>query len=102
MSADSMPLAQFEGYINKLKESVDRIDTLSKAIRSDVLYDITDPMFDMIVDILEICFNDKEKWIEYWVMELDFGNKYKDGMIKKGKTTIPLKTAKDLYDFLKG
>ena len=102
MSADIMPLAQFEGYMSKLKESVDSIDTISKALRSDVFYDITDPMFDMIVDILEICFNDKEKWIEYWVMELDFGNKYKDGTIKKGKTTIPLKTAKDLYYFLKG
>jgi hypothetical protein len=102
MVSDIMPLVQFEGYINKLKESTDRIDTLSKAIRSDVLYDITDHMFDMIVDILEICFNDKGKWIEYWVFELDFGNKYKDGMIKNGKTTIPLKTVKDLYDLLKG
>ena len=102
MSADSIPLAQFEGYISKLKECTDRIDTISKAIRSDVLYDITDPMFDMIVDLLEICFNDKEKWIEYWVFELDFGDKYKDGMVKNGETTIPLKTAKDLYDLLKG
>lgn len=102
MAPGSMTLAQFEGYISKLKERTDRIDIISKVLRSDVLYDITDPMFDMIVDILEICFNDKEKWIEYWVMELDFGNKYKDGMIKNGKTTIPLKTAKDLYDLLKG
>ena len=102
MASSNMTLKQFEGHINKLKESTDRIDTFSKAIRSDVLYDITDPMFDMIVDLLEICFNDKEKWIEYWVFELDFGNKYKEGMIKRDKTTIPLKTAKDLYDLLKG
>ena len=102
MVSDIMTLTQFEGYISKLKECTDRIDTISKAIRSDVFYDITDPMFDMIVDILEICFNDKQKWIEYWVMELDFGDKYRDGMIKKGKTIIPLKTVKDLYDLLKG
>ena len=102
MVSDIMPLAQFEVYISKLKECTDRIDTISKAIRSDVFYDITDPMFDMIVDILEICFNDKEKWIEYWVMELDFGDNYRDGMIWRGNQTIPLKTAKDLYYFLKG
>lgn len=102
MAPGSMTLAQFEGYISKLKERTDRIDTISKVLRSDVLYDITDPMFDMIVDLLEICFNDKEKWIYYWVIELDFGDKYRDGMIRRGKTTIPLKTVKDLYYLLKG
>ena len=102
MAPGSMTLAQFEGYISKLKERTDRIDIISKVLRSDVLYDITDSMFDTIVDLLEICFNDKEKWIEYWVMELDFGNKYKEGTITRGKTTILLKTAKDLYDLLKG
>lgn len=102
MSADIMTLAQFEGYISNLKECTERSDTLSKAIRSDILYDITDPMFDIIVDLLEICFKDKEKWIEYWVFELDFGDKYKEGMVEIDKTTIHLKTSKDLYDLLKG
>lgn len=44
---------------------------------------------------------DKDEWISYFMWELDFGKKYKDGIIldSEGKN-IRLDTAEKLYDFL--
>ena len=55
---------------------------------------------DSLVKILQQNFNDEhsESWIEYYLWELDFGN-------KQGKVTVQnkpfvLKTANNLYDLL--
>lgn len=53
--------------------------------------------------LLHLMFEDKDidEWISYFCFELDFGRKYKDGIItdKDGKN-IPLATTKDLYALL--
>ena len=54
---------------------------------------------------LEKMFGDDNEtacgWIEYFVYELDFGKKYKDGMIKDGEGNyIKLATVTDLYNLL--
>lgn len=44
---------------------------------------------------------DKDEWIDYFCFELDFGKKWKEGMItEKDGTDIILKTSEDLYDLL--
>ena len=56
---------------------------------------------ETVIDLLEYIFNDEGEWIQYWTFELDFGKRYEDGWVKrKDGTTIPLKTAEDLYDLL--
>lgn len=55
-----------------------------------------------VINLLETIFKDEEdRWIDYWIWELDFGEKYEDGTVTdKDGTVIPLKTAEELYDFL--
>lgn len=55
-----------------------------------------------LLELLHLFFEkDSDEWISYFCFELDFGRKYKDGMItdKNGKN-IQLKTIDDLYDLL--
>lgn len=57
----------------------------------------------MIFNLLKMAFNDniEHSWIEYFIYELDFGKKYKDGMIlEKDGSLINLSTTKKLYNFL--
>ena len=56
---------------------------------------------ETVVDLLEYIFNDKKRWIKYWIFELDFGKDYEDGDVKdEHGEVIPLKTVEDLYDLL--
>ena len=56
---------------------------------------------ETVIDLLEFIFDDKNQWIRYWVLELDFGKYYEDGDAKyTDGSNIPLKTVEDLYDLL--
>jgi hypothetical protein len=53
--------------------------------------------------LLKIAFNDnhKDSWIDYFIYELDFGSKYKNGCVtNKDGSNIDLSTSEKLYDFL--
>jgi hypothetical protein len=53
----------------------------------------------LVLKALELAMNDTEKWIEYWLYELDYGKKAKENsVIDIDGTTIPLKTIDDLYN----
>jgi hypothetical protein len=57
---------------------------------------------NQLIEILQIAMNDnhKDSWIEYFIWELDFGRKWKKGMVKiKGKD-FKLQNAYDLWDLL--
>ena len=55
-----------------------------------------------IINLLEALFKDEEdNWIDYWIGELDVGEKYEEGTVTdEDGSIIPLKTAEELYDFL--
>lgn len=54
-----------------------------------------------VVDLLEYIFNDVNEWIQYWTLELEFGERYEDGNVQdKDGNNISLKTSEDLYDLL--
>ena len=51
---------------------------------------------------IEMFDNHDHSWIEYFIYELDFGNKYKSGCAKyTDGEIIDLSSAESLYDFLK-
>ncbi|MBP5564957.1 MAG: hypothetical protein J6X45_04460 [Lachnospiraceae bacterium] len=54
-----------------------------------------------VIDLLSIIMNDKERDIEYFCYELDFGQAWQSGMItdKYGKD-IDLSTPEKLYDWI--
>ncbi len=52
---------------------------------------------------LQVQFKDetKDSWIEYYLWELDFGKKYKDGCVtRKDKSIVNLSDAGNLYEWL--
>ncbi len=55
---------------------------------------------DIVIRLLEIMFNDEDT-ISWWIYDLEYGKKYKDGCItEKDGTIIDVSTAEKLYDFL--
>lgn len=58
-----------------------------------------------MVELLSILMEDESGWISYFIYELEFGRRYKEGDItatdKNGKeVAIPMKTIDDLYKVL--
>ena len=54
-----------------------------------------------MVDLLKSVMHDKYDDIEYFIYELNFGEKYEDGMIReKDGTLIDFSTAENVYDYL--
>lgn len=95
----------FVKAINDVKTAYDfqmRLDDFYRKNRGYRNVDYPD-CIDTIIDLLHSLFGraDRNGWIEYFCFELDFGRKYKDGMIiYKNGGNIRMKTAEDLYDFL--
>lgn len=54
----------------------------------------------LMIDILEDVFDDKNEWISYFIYELDFGKKWRNGTITFNGEDIPMSTARGLYDVL--
>lgn len=80
-------------------------DEICKAITSfcndSCFYDTkyaTKGLFDLLVSTMK----DTSEWIEYWLYELDCGNKYRPSSVTdvRGKP-IKIKTIADLYALLK-
>lgn len=90
--------------INDLKRNDEFLDDIRDVFRKhqkeEQIY--STGLKDKIVNLLETIFDDnKTNWISYWIWELDFGEKYKEGDVtEKDGIVIPLKTAEELYDFL--
>ncbi len=56
---------------------------------------------DAILRILKDDFKDTDNWIEYFIYELEFGDKYKAGCCSyKNGDNIDISNAEKLYDFL--
>jgi hypothetical protein len=94
---------EFCEVMNNLKQTDECIDILNNVFKThnkdikiySTLYEFTD-----ILKVLKIMFNDDEI-IDYWVYDLNYGEKYSDGCItEKDNTEIVLKTAEDLYEYL--
>lgn len=58
---------------------------------------------DQIIKLLEVEMGDvKDKWIDYFICELDFGREFEMGMVKdKDGSNIDLSDAGKLWEFLR-
>lgn len=67
---------------------------------ANLLYDnhlVNSALLRVLTDVMQ----DKEKWIEYFCFELEFGKKNNHlKAYSHDKKEIPLKNSSDLYDFL--
>ena len=95
-----MEYEEFEKIILSVKESCDRVDKLSDVTDCDLFIDLTGPLIDQIVGILEHVFEDDLSWISYWMFDLNFGESYAPGKVMTGGHDVPLKTIEDLWNLL--
>ena len=98
----------FTEVMNALRKQQE-IDAKCDAAICSVFPDATVAIYDhskvsnSLVGLLQKAMNDEhvESWIEYYMYELDFGQKYRKGCVKdKDGSNIKLATAEDLYNLL--
>lgn len=91
---------EFDQIINTVKEKDRELSNISNTLGgAERIYQIS--MCDEILLLLKHIFNDKNDWIEYWMWELDFGEKWHKGTVTEmDGTDIPLQTTRDLYKLL--
>ena len=101
---------QFVKIINKLKKVNDFVNKtndeareLDDAIISDFFnaQSLSISHENIVVELLENMFNDAGDVISWWIYDLEYGTKYKDGCItEQDGTIIDVSTAEKLYDYL--
>jgi len=65
-------------------------------------------LHNVVIELLQVATGDDKykgeiggSWIDYFIFELDFGRKYKKGMVRLRGKPYDLSTAGKLYHFLK-
>jgi len=53
-----------------------------------------------MIKLLQELTNDENDWIDYYIWELEFGDKYKDGCVKINNENIPLRKSEDLWNLI--
>ena len=101
---------KFVGIINDLmevndfvNETNDKAKRLNDAIISDFFnaQSLSISHENIVLELLEDMFNDGDI-ISWWIYDLEYGTKYKDGCItEEDGTIIDVSTAEKLYDYLK-
>jgi hypothetical protein len=99
----------FVETIEALQKQYEHDAECSKAFKTILPNDYTSSydnhwLTNQLVKLLQIAMNDEneDSWIEYYLWELDFGKKYKDGCASyKDGRIIDISTPEKLYDFLK-
>lgn len=105
----------FVETINFIKErnefEIKLNDMLTEEYNDCVFYP-SDKWLNKVVQLLSAGFDYEEEvisdWIYYFMFELDFGEKWKEGCVTETKTVdgkdvevdVPLSTPEDLYDML--
>ena len=97
---------EFVKVIGKLQECIDFENGVTELFYTYGLQAPEFPLpYDAMVDTLNTMFDlDLDtNWgsdIDYFCIELDFGRKYKPGMVKENGNEIDLSTAEKLYDYI--
>lgn len=86
--------------IESLEKDIEDIHIALKKLDPDFNGFYLTRLLTLILDILESTLNDDDSWIEYFVYELNFGKKWKEGTITQNGKGIKIQTAENLYDFL--
>lgn len=89
---------QFEKVIGALKANHEKLDKIVSALNWVEVFDLS--LCDEVVGMLENIFQDKGKWIDYWVYERDFGRDWSTGVVTEDDKPIDLSTTSKRYKFL--
>jgi len=92
-------------YLQSMKEFEDGFEALMDSTKIGIKFQrrsfIDQRLVDYLFRLLEKLFLDGEKWIRYWVYDLDFGNEWEPGtVIDSDGTDVVLQTPQQLHDFL--
>lgn len=91
---------KFDRIINSIEKKDLELEVICDALGGcDKLYQTA--MFEEVLELLGHIFEDKDEWIDYWVWELNYGEKWHEGCITESDgTDIKLQSSADLYQFL--
>ena len=101
--------SEFVRIISRLRESyelVDKVNELFRNSRDNVESDFCNGAGlqisheSIVVNLLEKIMRDHWEDISYFIYELDYGKKYRPGMVKGPDGDIDLSTLEALYDYL--
>ena len=102
--------SDFVEILDTLRESndlVDEVDKLFTKSRENIKNDFLNGASlqisheGIVLDLLKLLMHDEMNDIDYFVYELDYGRKYKPGMISENDgTEIDLSTSEKLYKYL--
>ena len=91
---------KFEYYINTIKRESDFVDSLTEALQTEILLKKLNCQC-LAIELISDMFHDTNDWLGYWIFELNFGSDYTDGCVTEADgALIPLRTTRELYDFL--
>ena len=100
----SITKEEFVSYINFIKERGKKMDELNRVFTDEFEDSVFYPYLKYetkLVSLLKSVMHDKYDDIEYFIYELNFGEKYEDGIIReKDGTLIDFSTAENVYDYL--
>jgi len=94
---------EFTDAMTAIVEQNAEDDRISKALRSicpDSCFYSTKHATKGLLNLLKSTMKDSYEWIEYWLYELECGEKYKAGSITQDGKYIKLSTISDLYALL--
>lgn len=98
-----MTLETFKRYMKSVKETYDFENAINDVLRKYGAdgYIIPPSCMDATTELLSLIFEDDDRWIDYFVYELEFGKKYREGTVARADDyNIPLATDEDLYNLL--
>ncbi len=95
---------QFITVLKELKElekKIGDVDLALKKLSPEFNGFYLDGVSFLIVNTLAIAVGDKDKWIDYWIWELDWGKNAKKDSVQVQGNPVPIKTMSDLYNLIK-
>ena len=96
-----MELKEFKKHIENIQQVYENEAKLCRILKCNSPINFADDIADSTLELLKELFNDTEdEWIEYWMFDLDFGEKWRPGMVEIKGQDIKLQTIEDLYGIL--
>lgn len=91
--------------INEIQNQYDHDDKCSKAFATILSNDYTSCydnhwLMNSLIKIIKIAMNDKDDWTDYYIWELNFGRKWKKGMVLVKNKDFKLQNADDLWNLI--
>lgn len=88
----------FKKYLSKIVIKYKKMNDVDTALYKAGCTIDYPTCIDEAINLLELLVDDKSKWINYWVFELECGEKYYDGCVTIDDKNVPLKTIEDLWE----